>query len=268
MTRITRITTQKKHKNRYNIFLDDGEGEKYGFSVDEAVLVEYRLRKGLELDETQISTLIQKDTLHKSYTLAITFLSYRMRTKKEIYDYLLQKEVDETHIAQVIEKLTEEKLIDDAQFANMFVSSRKNTSTKGPLLIKKELIDKGVSNTIASEAIQQYSYEEQYEKASQWVEKKLNQSKKDSFRQRVNKLRANLLQKGFTQDVVQDVFRNIETEKDEDTEWENTVYQGEKLLRKHSRKLEGFELRQKMKEGLYRKGFSLELIEEFLDQYL
>ncbi|GAB3804110.1 recombination regulator RecX [Virgibacillus kimchii] len=268
MARITRITTQKKYKNRYNIFLDDGEGEKYGFSVDEAVLVEYRLRKDLELDDTQISTLIQKDTLHKSYTLAITFLSYRMRTKKEIYDYLLKKEVDGEHISYIINKLTEENLLDDTQFANMFVSSRINTSTKGPLLIKKELIDKGVSEKIANEAIQQFSYEKQYDKASKWVEKKLGQSKKDSFRQRLDKLRGNLLQKGFTNDVVKDVFMHIEDEKDEEVEWESAVYQGEKLLRKHSRKLEGFALRQKIKEGLYRKGFSMELIERFLDEHL
>jgi regulatory protein len=248
--------------------LDDGQGETYGFSVDEAVLVEYRLRKNFELNETQISTLIQKDTLHKAYTLAITFLSYRMRTKKEIYDYLVKKEVDEDQIPQVIDKLTEEKLIDDVQFANMFVSSRINTSTKGPLLIKKELIDKGVSESIASDAIQQFSYKDQYDRASQWVEKKLSQSKKDSFRQRVDKLKANLMQKGFTQDVVKDVFMHIEEEKDDETEWENTVYQGGKLLRKHGQKLEGFELRHKIKEGLYRKGFSLELIEKFLNEHL
>ncbi|WP_164219855.1 recombination regulator RecX [Virgibacillus sp. YIM 98842] len=268
MARITRITTQKKYKNRYNIFLDDGQGEKYGFSVDEAVLVEYRLRKNLELDESQISTLIQKDTLHKSYTLAITFLSYRMRTKKEIYDYLVKKEVDEEHIPQIIDKLTEEKLLDDVQFANMFVSSRINTSTKGPLLIKKELMDKGVSETIANEAIQQFTYEEQYDKASKWAEKKLSQSKKDSFRQRVDKLRANLMQKGFTQDVVKDVFFQIEEVKDDEAEWENAIYQGEKLLRKHGRKLEGYELRHKIKEGLYRKGFPMEIIEKFLDEHL
>jgi regulatory protein len=268
LARITRITTQKKNKNRYNVFLDDGEGENYGFSVDEAVLVEYRLRKNLELDDTQISTLIQKDTLYKSYTLAITFLSYRMRTKKEIYDYLEKKEVDEEQIHQVIEKLTEEKLVDDAQFANMFVSSRINTSTKGPRLIKKELMDKGVSENIASDAIRQFSYELQYEKAANWVEKKLSQNKKDSFRQQLNKLRANLMQKGFTHDVVKDVFSRIEDKKDEEAEWENAVYQGEKLVRKHSRKLKGYELRHKVKEGLYRKGFTMEVIEKFLDEHL
>jgi regulatory protein len=268
LAKITRITTQKKYKNRFNIFLDDGQGEKYGFSADEAVLVEYRLRKGLKLNDAMISTLIQKDTLHKSYTLAITFLSYRMRTKKEIYDYLVKKEVEEEHIPQIIDKLTKEKLIDDQQFADMFVSSRINTAAKGPLLIKKELIDKGVSESIANKAIQGFSYEDQYEKAAKWVEKKLSQSKKDSFRQRVDKLKANLMQKGFTQDVVKDVFMNIQEEKDDQTEWENAVYQGEKLLRKHGQKLEGFELRHKIKEGLYRKGFSLEVIEKFLDEQL
>ena len=46
---ITKITTQKKNKERYNIFMDEGKGEQYAFSVDEAVLIKYQLKKGMEL---------------------------------------------------------------------------------------------------------------------------------------------------------------------------------------------------------------------------
>ncbi|WP_100013316.1 recombination regulator RecX [Lentibacillus sediminis] len=265
MKKITRITTQKKNKNRYNIFLDSGSGEKFGFSADEAILIEFQLRKGLELDEAQLDSLIQKDTIHKIYTQAIHFLSYRMRTKKEIHDYLLKKEADPEQIPQIMEKLEKENLIDDRQFVDMFVRTRMSTSNKGPLLIKKELIEKGVAAQTAGEAVEQYPYDVQYEKIGKWIEKKLNASRKHSFRKQVQQLQATLLQKGFTQDVIQEAFADIDEQKDENTEMEALMHHGDKLWRKHEAKLEGRELKQKVKEGLYRKGFSIEAINRFLD---
>lgn len=46
---ITKITAQKKLKDRYNIFTDAGDGEKYAFSVDEDVLIKHQLKKGWNL---------------------------------------------------------------------------------------------------------------------------------------------------------------------------------------------------------------------------
>ncbi|GGK03579.1 regulatory protein RecX [Lentibacillus kapialis] len=264
MAKITRITTQKKHKNRFNIFLDDGNGEKYGFSVDEAVLVEYRLRKYLDLDQATITSLIQKDTLHKSYTLAINFLSYRMRTKKEIRDYLIQKEVDEEHIAQILDKLSAEHLIDDRQFADAFVRTRMQTTSKGPMLVRQELIQKGVDEVFAHEAIEMYTFEIQLEKALKLAKKKLGSSSKKSFRQQIQQLQGSLMQKGFSADVVNEVTANLQNEKKDDAEWEALVKQGEKVLRKQRQKYSGFELEQKVKEALYRKGFTIDLINTFL----
>ena len=265
--KITRITTQKKSKNRYNIFLNDGHDEKYGFSVDEAVLIEFKLRKGLDLDNSMIDTLIQKDNVHKSYTQAINFLSYRMRTKKEIYDYLVKKEVEAEHIYQIMGKLEEQNLLDDKLFAEMFVRTRMNTSSKGPLLIKKELMEKGVEAQIAEEAIGIYPYGIQYEKVSKLIEKKWNTAKKDPFRKKIQQLQAALTQKGFTRDVIKDALANVNEEKNQAEEWDAIVFQGEKLVRKHQMKFEGYELRNKVKEALFRKGFSMELINRFFDEH-
>lgn len=268
MTKIARITTQKKHKNRYNIFLNDGHDEKYGFSVDEAVLIEYSLHKGFELDDSTIAMLIQKDTLHKSYSLALNFLSFRMRTKKEMLDYLAKKEVEDEHITKIIDRLQKENLINDQEFADAFVQTRLDGSIKGPMLVKKELQEKGVSATIASQAVEAYTDDIQYEKAQKWAEKKLNHPAKHSFRQQTQQLQATLMQKGFKQDVIKAVLAEINDEKDDDAEWVALVHHGEKLLRKHQAKLTGFELQNKMKEALYRKGFTISLIHQFLDEYV
>ncbi|SFE30988.1 regulatory protein [Lentibacillus persicus] len=268
MPKISRITTQKKHKDRYNIFLDNGSGEKYGFSVDESILVEYRLRKGMELEDSTVNVLIQKDTLHKHYTLAINFLSYRMRTKKEIRDYLVEKEVDEAHISKIMEKLAAERLIDDHEFARSFVRTRINTSSKGPNMVKQELLQKGVEEAFIIEALEMYSFDIQFEKALKLAEKKLNANSKKSFRQQIQQMQGTLMQKGYSGDLVKEVTSELANQKDDDAEWASLVKQGEKLLQKHQQKYSGFQLSQKIKEALYRKGFTIDLINTFLDEYL
>ncbi|RDY69997.1 recombination regulator RecX [Halobacillus trueperi] len=268
MAKLTKITTQKKHKNRYNIFLDKGNGEEYGFSVDEDVLVKYRLQKNMELDDALINALIQTDTLHKSYTLAINYLSYRMRSEKEIRDYLKDKETDPEHIEEIVSRLNKERLLDDQEFANSLVRTRIMTSSKGPFLLKKELLEKGVSAVKADEAITHYSFDKQYDKALKFAEKKLKNDGRKSYRQQVQNVQQTLMQKGFQGDVIQEVLANLPEDEDEDTEWEAVIYQGEKLLRKFKSKAEGYELKQKVKSGLYRKGFTFDLIDRFIDEYV
>lgn len=268
MKKIAKITTQKRTKDRYNIFLTNGDKEEYAFSIDEAVLVEFNLRKGLEIDDSMIEMLVEKDSIQKSYTLAIHFLSYRMRTKKEMREYLVKKEVVPEHITVTLDRLIKEKLLDDKLFAEMFVRTRMNTSTKGPLLIKKELIEKGVTSVIADEAIHLYPYEVQFDKVLRLLEKKISIGKRESHKQQIQKLQANLLQKGFSQAVISDAISQMSEDKDTEAEWNAIVYQGEKLVRKYSKKYEGFMLQQKIKEGLYRKGFQVEYINRYLDECL
>ncbi|QAS51859.1 recombination regulator RecX [Halobacillus litoralis] len=268
MAKLTRITTQKKHKSRYNIFLDHGKGEEYGFSVEEDVLIEHRLQKNMDLDEATIQALIQTDTLHKSYTLAINYLSYRMRSEKEIRDYLKGKETDPEHIDEIVTRLKNDRLIDDQEFANSLVRTRVMTSSKGPLLVKKDLLEKGVAAPKAEEAILQYSFDQQYDKALKFAEKKLKSDGRKSHRQQIQNVHQTLMQKGFQGDVIQEVLANLPEEEDEDAEWEAVVYQGEKLLRKFQSKAEGYELKQKVKSGLYRKGFTFDLIDRFIDEYV
>ncbi len=265
MKKITRITTQKKNKHRYNIFLQDGNEEKFAFGVDEDVFVQYNLRKGMELSEVMIEKLLHEDTLQQSYAQVLGYLSYRMRTKKEIYDYLERKEVEREHIVQIIEKLIMNNLIDDQEFANSFVRSRIQTTTKGPGLVKQELQAKGITALVANGAIKKYDYGVQYKKALKIAEKRANRGSHHSINKQQQQLHATLIRNGFTQEVIQDVLENIY--KDHNiSEKEAVFYQGEKLLQKYSGKLSGYELKNKLKESLYRQGFKIGSINEFLDK--
>ena len=78
MAVITKIQVQKHDKERYNIYIDKGFGEEYGFSVDGHTLVKYNLRKGMEVDEFELSTILFDEEIRKAYLQAISYLSYQI----------------------------------------------------------------------------------------------------------------------------------------------------------------------------------------------
>ncbi|GIO24895.1 recombination regulator RecX [Oceanobacillus sp. J11TS1] len=268
MRKITRITTQKKHKHRYNIFLSTENGDEYGFSVDEDILIKFRLEKGMELDKEFIETLKKQDNLHKVYTLTIHFLSYRIRSEKEVVTYLKKKEIDDEQIAEIMKRLAKEKLIDDQQFADMFVRSRMNSSSKGPKLIRQELYEKGIEGQIAENALEQYTPAQQKEKIQKLLSKKIKSTSKDSFQKQLNQAKNMILQKGFDQQLVFSAIQTMDQEENVDQEWKALKFQGEKLFQKHVKKHEGFQLKQKVMEGLYKKGFHFDMIQQFVDEHI
>ncbi|RTR26168.1 recombination regulator RecX [Robertmurraya yapensis] len=263
MATITKITVQKKNTDRYNIFLDHGKGEEYAFSVDEDVLIKFNLKKGMELDDFALMEINYQDDIRKSYNLAIHYLTRVMRTEFEVRKYLADKEVEEPVIQEVIHKLYDYQFLDDEEYANAYVRTQINTSDKGIVVVRKDLQEKGVAAPLIEKALKQYSLEKQIEKAKGLWEKAVNKSAKESERILKQKAEQFLLRKGYPFEVISIAMEMAESKKDEDDEMEALRYQGEKAHRKYAQ-LEGYEYEQKMKQALYRKGFSIEKIEQFL----
>lgn len=268
MAIITKITVQKKNKERYNIFLD----EEYAFSIDEAILISYHLRKGLEVDKEFLANMIDEDHIRKGYQAAINYLSYRMRSVKEVTDYLLKKELEAEVVTTIIERLTREKYLNDLEFARAFVQTRINLSLKGPGSIKRELIEKGIGEAEIVNSMELYTFEHQIEKAIIFLKKKYPAKLKTSRTEQERKLFTLLVSNGFSQEVIQQAFKLYRDENEDeddnanDEEWEAITHQGDKALKKY-RSESGWEKKQKVKQFLYRRGFSIDLIDRFIEYY-
>lgn len=265
MAVITKIQVQKNNKERYNIYIDKGLGEEYGFSVDGHTLVKYNLRKGMEVDAFELSTILFDEEVRKAYLQAISYLSYQMRTKYEVEEQLRKKEIGQAIINEVIAKLTEEAYINDNEYALAYVRTQSNVSLKGPQRITRELQEKGISSSIIINSLHEYTKDKQITNAIMLCDKKKKTYRNVSALQTRQKLEEMLLRKGYTRDVVSICLEELEEESETDAEWEAVLYQGQKYHQKY-KKYSGWEYNTKIKGALYRKGFSLELIERFLSE--
>ncbi|KHF41293.1 recombination regulator RecX [Halalkalibacter okhensis] len=267
MAVIAKIEVQKRNKSRYNVFFTKGQSFEYALSVDEDLLIKHRLTKGLEIDEKTLIQLIDEDEKKKAYHLAINYLSYRMRSVKEMKQYLEKKEKEPKHINAVIDELLQQGLLNDEEFAQAYIRSKQLTLMKGPLKLKQELVQKGVSDAVIDAALATFTEGEQKEKIVTWLEKQ--QSKKNSkvsskaFKE---KLSSQLITKGYSQRVIVEALQLVDFPEESSEEWEAICFQGEKIRRKLEGKYTGWEYEQRFKQQLYRKGFPMDVIEQYLSE--
>ncbi|GEK34638.1 recombination regulator RecX [Kurthia sibirica] len=262
MTRvITKITRQKRNEERYNIFLD----EKYAFSVDESILIQHGLTKGKVLDELAVGEIAFEDEVSRAFNRGLSFLSYQMRSEHEIHQKLLADELGEAVIMEAIQKLKRIGLLNDETYSKALTDTKKRTSKKGPRAIAQDLKQKGISPELQQQMLDEFSDEEQLTMALALAQKKADAESRKTPSQVKQKIQEMLMRKGYGFAIIQEVIGKIELIRDEE-DWANLIEaQGEKIWRKYSQKYEGYDLKMRVKQGLYQKGFPSDIIEQFID---
>lgn len=262
---IKKITVQKNNKERYNIFFDDGISGQYAFSVSEDILIKHDLRKGKDVSEEELTDIFYHEEIQKAYNQAIQFLSFRMRSMKEVHDYLSDKGIDEGVIEEVIRRLRERKYINDEEFTALYVKTQLNTTDKGPIILKEALRKKGITDIMIEEIVDKhYLPEIQLEKAISLCHKHKRKGKTLSSIQLKNNLQQMLVRKGYTKEIISKAMEATFIHNEENNEEDAIRFQGEKAWRKYQSQPVDKRII-KVKQYLYRRGFQLSDIERFLE---
>lgn len=212
-----------------------------------------------------IERIMGRETLQKAYQLSLHFLSYRMRSEKEVETYLEERDFSEEIIQEVLHRLRERRYIDDEEFTKAFINTQINTTDKGPKLIQNGLKEKGIATRLIEEYMPLFTKEEQLEKAIKLCKKVAGKKKNVSTVQLKRDMQTVLMRKGYGQPVIQEAISIGMEEIDTDQNDTAILIQGEKALRKYrnepiaKRKL-------KVKQFLYRKGFTLDAIDQFIEK--
>ena len=259
---ITKITKQKRDKERYNIFLDDV----YSFSVHESNLVKFGLTKGMSLDNWEQEDLIYEEEIQRAFNRALHFLSFRMRSEHEVKQKLLEAEFGDAVIQEAIIKLKKLGFLDDHAFSEALLHTQKNTTSKGPNAIKQEMKNKGIDSSVQDAVLEEYDPMEQLKTAKRLAEKAASKHASIAPAQLKQRIQNALLRKGFSFDIIKEAIDSIEFEPDED-EWTAIVETtGEKAWRRISNKYQGYDRKQRVKQAMYQKGIPFDRISAFIEK--
>jgi regulatory protein len=147
MSRITALKTSKRTEKQVNMFLDG----KFAISVDTEVAVNKGLKIGQELSDDQIKGLTEDVSVARCLNAAYRFLSYRPRSEAEMKDRLHRRGFVDSQIEIVINKLKEQKLLDDTAFAQFWKENREMFRPRSQRMTRMELKKKGVADEIIKE---------------------------------------------------------------------------------------------------------------------
>ena len=138
--KITALEFQKQNPDRVSVFLDG----RYAFGLP--AIVAARVKQGQFLSEAEIQALQAEDTIETAYDRALNYLSYRPRSRAEVGRYLQKRDLAESQIEAIAERLERAGLLDDEAFARYWVENREQNRPKGLSALRYELRDKGISN--------------------------------------------------------------------------------------------------------------------------
>jgi regulatory protein len=200
MKKITALVAQKRNPNRVNIYLD---GE-YAFSL--ARIVAAWLRVGQELDEEKIKRLQAEDAHERAIQQALLFLSYRSRSESEIRQNLRKHEIPEDVIDQTLQRLRQDGLASDDQFAQAWVENRSTFRPRSRRMMAMELRQKGLADEAVSSALEDVDDEALAYEAAQKRAPRLKDLEWVDFRKKLSEF---LARRGFSYSVITSVVTRI-----------------------------------------------------------
>lgn len=199
---ITAITAQKRNTQRLNISLD---GE-YAFSLDR--LTAAWLKVGRKLSPEEIVSLQEKDEQEVAFNRALRYLSYRARSETEMRKYLSDKGFSENVSQTVIDRLKDERLINDPRFAQDWIDNRVSFRPRSQTQLRFELRNKGLSEDLIEDALQEADLDD-IELACAAGKKLVGRYARLDWPDFRQKLGAALARRGFSYETVRSVTRQL-----------------------------------------------------------
>ena len=200
MRKITAIEVQKRRPNRVNIHLD---GE---FAFGLARIVAAWLQVGQELSEEKIEELQAKDARERAYQQAMLFLSYRARSESEIRRNLRKHEIPEAVIEETLERLRQDGLANDKEFASAWVENRSTFRPRSRRMMALELKQKGLDEEAIQSAMENVDDEASAYEAARKRAVRFKGLEWNDFRKKLSEF---LARRGYSYSVIAPVVTRV-----------------------------------------------------------
>lgn len=184
-----------------------------GLKVRKAHFSKRPLKVGETVDIEEYENAIASIQFSDAYEAALSALDHSARTAKELERSLLSKGYVPTAVGSVIDRLTENRLIDDRQIAGRIAESNASKPV-GVYALKRKLRAKGISEEDVTEALASFDDEQQLAAARQAAEKLHRKYSSLPAREARAKLSQALARRGFPWDAVHEAVNALLSDDD------------------------------------------------------
>jgi len=140
--------------------------------------------------------------------LCLRLLTARAHTRAELEGQLAKRGYPDDVSASVLDRLADVGLIDDADFAEQWVRSRRVNAGKGKRALAAELRTKGVDNEVITAALSDIDAGAERERAEQLVNDKLRRERNTEDEAKLTRRLVGMLaRRGYSQTMAFDVVK-------------------------------------------------------------
>jgi regulatory protein len=251
-----KVLKYKKIKNKYRVYFDND----IKVDLNDNIILKYELLLKKEIDNKTFDQLILDNNKEDIYNKAVNYISIKIRSREEIYNYLSKKGYEKEDINNTISRLEKNNLINDNLYIKSYIHDKFYLSSDGLNKIRNYLIGLRLDEFIIDEYINEINREDILDKLNKLVDKKIKSNKTYSG----NILRMRLVnyfyELGYDKSDIEEVL-NTKSLVDID----NGIKEYNKLYNKYSKKYEGYELENLLRNKLYQKGYDLSEIKKNID---
>ena len=244
---------KKLSSGKYKIELENKES----ITLYEDVLLEENILYKKEIDNELLNKLNIRNDYYKIYNKVLKYIMTKIRSEKEINEYLDKQLIDKKDKEKIIKKLKNNKMLNDDNFYISYISDRIRLSCDGPDKIKNELIKHNIDENKINNELSKYE-EDIYNKLEKLINKKIKLNKKSEYIMK-QKLTNYFINLGYKKYMIDEILSNIKIDNSNSIKIEY-----EKQYKKLSKKYNGEELKYKIKNNLYKLGYKIDEINEII----
>ena len=142
---ITKIKKIRGKRQRYSVHLDGMPA----LELSDWTIGKLGLHTGEDLDEDTIDKIKSTEAETQAKNNAVNYLSYRQRSSKEMVDHLIKKGFTRACAEEVTRQLQSARMMNDLEFARVFVRDRLKRKPTGRALLRMQLLARGIPSSMA-----------------------------------------------------------------------------------------------------------------------
>jgi regulatory protein len=207
---ITKITRKKSKKPIYGVYVDGS----FGFDVSDEVLLKFSLHVGDALDNEKVEQIVTSEGTYRATQIAVNYISYRPRSTKEVVTHLRKKGFSVDLARKVAGHLQKKEMINDTEFARMFVRDKLKRKPTGTAMLRQHLLGRGIAPNIIERVLHEIVTDEDQQRAAEELANKRLTHARTSFAnlepaKRKRRLFEYLLRRGFSSDIATKTVRSV-----------------------------------------------------------
>lgn len=254
MNQEIKILSVSKQKKKYKV-----ETREETFLFHEDTILRHMITPNRVFQKNEFDKILSEEMINEYLAKVLNFLSFKSRSKAEIYQYLKKYNIDEEKIMNIMGKLSLLGYLDDQRFASGmldYVIRQK----KGPRILELKLKEKKVEEGIITEFKNMYDSSLQTEVVKELINKALEKTSLGTIKKQKLKLQNKLLRDGFSANII---IKSIAEVEFVDHSEDMIGSEIKKLILKYQ-KYDKKTTNQKIISSLLNKGYDYSLISKYV----